>query len=123
VTRVRKIGISQGPRGWSRNWRNNHGSTVYAYDPAESLETPGTIAVFVSEALETGDRGFIAYALGVAARAKGMTELARETGLSRSTLYAAFTKDGNPTLETMLRQLRAFGVALAAKPHTKAQAS
>ena len=93
------------------------GEPVYDYDPAESLDTPEAIAVFVSEAFETGDRSFIAYALGVAARARGMSQLARDTGLSRSALYEAFSEDGNPTLGTMLTLLKHLGVDLSAKPH------
>jgi probable addiction module antidote protein len=92
---------------------------VFDYDPAESLETPEAIAVFVSEALETGDRSFIAYALGVAARAKGMSQLARDTGLSRSALYEAFSEEGNPTLETILTLLKHLGIDLSAKPHVE----
>lgn len=96
---------------------------VYDYDPAESLETPEAIAVFLSEALETGDRGFIAYALGVAARAKGMSKLSREAGLSRSALYDAFSAEGNPTLETMLTLLKHLGVELSARPVGDKEAS
>ena len=54
---------------------------VYDYDPAEALESEESIAVFLADALETGDSAYIAKAMGVVARAKGMTELARETGL------------------------------------------
>ena len=57
--------------------------TFSDFDPAEYLTSPAAIAEFMSDALETGDAGYIAKALGVVARAKGMTELARETGLSR----------------------------------------
>ena len=57
--------------------------TIYDYDPAEALENEESIAVFLADALETGDAAYIAKAMGVVARAKGMTELSRETGLSR----------------------------------------
>ncbi|WP_254902919.1 addiction module antidote protein [Halomonas sp. CSM-2] len=56
---------------------------IYEYDPAAALESEEAIAVFLADALETGDSAYIAKAMGVIARAKGMTELARETGLSR----------------------------------------
>ena len=53
------------------------------YDPANSLDDPEAIAVFMADALETGDAQYIAKAIGVVARAKGMTQVSRETGLSR----------------------------------------
>jgi probable addiction module antidote protein len=95
---------------------------LYDHDPAEVLDTPEGIAAFLTDAFASGDRAFIAHALGVAARARGMTELARETGLSRSNLYDAFNEEGNPTLETMLKLLKALGVDLAAKPHSEVEA-
>jgi probable addiction module antidote protein len=99
------------------------GEKLYDWDPAEGLDTPEAIAVFLSGALETGDSGYIANALGVAARAKGMSDLAQETGLSRSHLYEALSSEGNPTLDTTMRLLKALGVDLEAKAHTEAQAS
>ncbi|OZI67426.1 addiction module antidote protein [Bordetella genomosp. 11] len=56
------------------------------YDPADYLSSDESIAIFMSEALSTNDAGYIAHALGVVARAKGMTQVARETGLSRAHL-------------------------------------
>ena len=89
---------------------------IYDYDPAASLESEEAIAMFLSDALETGDTAYIAKAMGVVARAKGMTELARETGLSREQLYRSFSEQGNPTLKTMLTVTRALGLELAARP-------
>ncbi|OGQ99729.1 MAG: putative addiction module antidote protein, partial [Deltaproteobacteria bacterium RIFOXYD12_FULL_55_16] len=63
---------------------------LYNYDPAAALDSPEAISVFMADALETGDTSYIAKALGVVARAKGMTEIARETGLSREQLYRSF---------------------------------
>ena len=57
-------------------------------------------AVLLTEAFATGDSGHIAKAIGVAARAKGMTDIARQTGLSREQLYRSFSEQGNPTLKT-----------------------
>ncbi|VXC60406.1 conserved hypothetical protein [Pseudomonas sp. 8Z] len=71
--------------------------TFSDFDPADYLTSPAAIAEFMSDALETGDTGYIAKALGVVARAKGMTELARETGLSREQLYRFCSGYGNPT--------------------------
>ncbi len=88
---------------------------TYPYDPAEDLTSKEGIAVFMADALETGDAAYIAKALGVVARAKGMSEIARETGLSREQLYRSFSEDGNPTLKTMLAVMRALGVDMTAK--------
>ncbi|HCE7208925.1 TPA: putative addiction module antidote protein, partial [Pseudomonas aeruginosa] len=62
---------------------------------------------------------YIAKAMGVVARAKGMTELAKETGLAREQLYKSFSERGNPTLKTMLAVMRALGVDLTARPHAQ----
>lgn len=91
--------------------------TFTEFDPAEYLTSPDAIAEFMSDALETGDPGYVANALGVVARAKGMTELARETGLSREQLYRSFSDQGNPTLKTLLAVMKALGVDLSARPH------
>lgn len=90
---------------------------LYNFDPAAALDSPEAISVFMADALETGDTPYIAKALGVVARAKGMTELARETGLSREQLYRSFSERGNPTLKTMLAVMRALGVDMTAKIH------
>lgn len=89
---------------------------IYNYDPAEALDTPEAIAVFMSDALETGDPAYIAKAFGVVARARGMTALAQETGLSREQLYRSFSEQGNPTLRTMLRVMGALGIQITAQP-------
>jgi probable addiction module antidote protein len=57
---------------------------VYGYDPAQALEGPEAIAVFIADALETGDAAYIAEAMGVVSRAKGMAERAKEAGLASS---------------------------------------
>ena len=88
---------------------------TYPYDSAEDLANKEAIAVFMADALETGDAAHIAKALGVVARAKGMSELARETGLSREQLYRSFSERGNPTLKTMLAVMQALGVDMSAK--------
>lgn len=90
---------------------------LYNYDPAAALDSPEAISIFMADALETGDTAYIAKALGVVARAKGMTELARETGLSREQLYRSFSERGNPTLKTMIAVMRAVGVDMTAKIH------
>lgn len=88
---------------------------VYEYDPAQALDGPEAIAVFIADALDTGDAAYIAEAMGVVARAKGMSRLAKETGLAREHLYKSFSKRGNPTLKTMMLVMRALGVDLTAR--------
>ena len=90
---------------------------LYDYDPAVALDNPESIAVFMADAFETGDAAYIAKALGVVARAKGMTEIAGETGLSREQLYRSFSEQGNPTLKTTLTVMRAIGIDMTAKAH------
>ena len=88
-----------------------------AYDPAEDLTTGKAIAIFMSEALATEDAGYIAHALGVVARARGMAQIADETGLSREQLYRSFSESGNPTLKSTLAVMKALGIGLTAKAH------
>lgn len=64
---------------------------IHDYDPAQALDGPEAIAVFLADALDTGDAAYIAKAMGVVARAKGMTALAKETGLAREQLYRSFS--------------------------------
>lgn len=90
------------------------------YDPAEDLTSDEAIAVFMAEAFETGDATYIAHALGVVARAKGMADIAKETGLSREQLYRSFSENGNPTLKTTLAVMKALGIDLTAKAHVAA---
>ena len=90
---------------------------IYDYDPAAALTDPETIALFMADAFETGDAAHIAQALGVVARAKGMTELAKESGLSREQLYRSFSDKGNPTLKPMLAVMRAVGLDLTTRQH------
>jgi len=88
------------------------------YDPAAALVDNEEIAFFMADAFETGDATYIAKALGVVARAKGMAAIAKETGLSREQLYRSFSERGNPTLKTTLAVMRALGIDLMAKPHS-----
>jgi len=85
------------------------------YDPAEDLSSEEAIAIFMDEAFASEDAGYIAHALGVVARAKGMTQIAHETGLSREQLYRSFSANGNPTLKTTLAVMKALGLGLSAK--------
>jgi probable addiction module antidote protein len=87
------------------------------YDPAEDLASDEAIATFMAEAFETNDASYIAHALGVVARAKGMAQIAVQTGLSREQLYRSFSENGNPTLKTTLAVMKAIGLDLTAKIH------
>ncbi len=85
------------------------------YDPAEDLSSDEAISIFMAEAFQTGDAGYIAHALGVVARAKGMAQIAEQTGLSREQLYRSFSENGNPTLKTTLAVMQALGIELTAR--------
>ncbi len=87
------------------------------YDPAEDLTSDKAIATFMAEAFETEDAGYIAHALGVVARSKGMSQIASQTGLSREQLYRSFSENGNPTLKTTIAVMKALGIELTAKVH------
>ncbi len=86
------------------------------YDSAEYLDTPEAIAEYLTEALESDDIGFIMRAIGTVARARGMTQVAREAGVSRENLYRSLSGDTNPEFDTIRRVLTALGVKLQAEP-------
>ncbi|WP_029462096.1 addiction module antidote protein [Serpentinimonas raichei] len=86
------------------------------YDPAEDLASDQAIADFMAAALQTQDPAYISHALGVVARAKGMTQIANQTGLSREQLYRSFSAHGNPTLRSTLAVMKALGIELSARP-------
>jgi probable addiction module antidote protein len=84
------------------------------HDPARYLKTEKGMAAYLEAALQEGDPRGIAMALGNIARAKGMTDLARETGLNRESLYRALSQDGNPEMSTVIKVLKALGLRLHA---------
>lgn len=86
------------------------------FDSANYLGNGAARAAYMTEALATNDPAFIADALGVVARARGMGQVARDTGLSRESLYRALSADGNPELSTLLQVVRALGLQLCATP-------
>lgn len=90
------------------------------YDPAKALINDEEIAFYMADALETGDAAFIANSVGVVARAKGMAQIASQTGLSREQLYRSFSAQGNPTLKTTLAVMKALGLELTVKTPTAA---
>ncbi len=86
------------------------------HDSARYLDTDEAIAEYLSDALESGEPSVVTHALGVVARAKGMTQIARETGLRRESLYKALSAEGHPELGTVMLILKALGVRLTASP-------
>lgn len=82
------------------------------FDPAEHIDTEEDILHYLEAAMEGNDPKHIASALGDIARSKGMTEIARKSGLGRQALYAALSENGNPTLETLTAVLGALGLEL-----------
>ncbi|MXZ59828.1 MAG: putative addiction module antidote protein [Acidobacteria bacterium] len=87
------------------------------YDVAEHLRTPEEMAAYLEACMEEadGDAAFVAKALGDIARAKGMSRVASDAGLSRESLYKALSGERNPTLDTVLRVLGALGLKLRAE--------
>ena len=83
------------------------------FDPARHLKTEEDIFYYLEAAMEGNDAKHIASALGDVARSKGMTDIARKTGLGRQALYTALSADGNPTLETLMTVLTALGLRLS----------
>ena len=88
------------------------------FDIAENLRTPEEMAAYLDAWLESApdDISGITRALGDIARAKGMTQVAKDTGLSRESLYRALSEDGNPSFATVLKVVRALGLRLHALP-------
>lgn len=86
------------------------------WDPLDYLHTPADLAGYLEAAIEDGDPQLIAAVLGDIARAKGMTHIARATGLGRESLYKALSPDGNPEFATVLRVIAALGLKLKAVP-------
>lgn len=88
-----------------------------AYDVAEQLRTPEEMAAYLDAWLTDApdDAAGIARALGDIARAKGMTQVARDSGLSRESLYKALSENGNPSFATVLKVAKALGVRLHAQ--------
>lgn len=90
--------------------------TLRPFDPANYLETEEDILYYLEAAMEGNDPSHIARALGDVARSKGMSEIAKKSGLGRQALYRTLSEDGNPTLETLLGVLDALGLQLTVQP-------
>ena len=86
------------------------------FDPADYLDSDEVIIAYLNEALEDGDPALISAALGDVARARGMSQLARETGVSRDGLYKALSPTGNPSLSTFQSVIAALGLKVVVQP-------
>jgi probable addiction module antidote protein len=95
---------------------------VTRYDVAEHLQTPEDMAAYLDACLEdaNNDASFIAKALGDIARAKGMTNIAKQTGLSRASLYKALSGEVTPSFDTILKVMHALGLSLHAEQQLSA---
>lgn len=87
------------------------------YDVVEYLRTPEEMAAYLEACLEeaNGDAAFVAKALGNIARAKGMSQVARDAGLSRESLYKALSGERSPNFDTILKIVEALGLKLHAE--------
>jgi probable addiction module antidote protein len=91
------------------------------YDVAEHLRTPEEMAAYLEACMEeaNGDAAFVARALGNITRARGMSQVARDAGLSRESLYKALSGDRTPSFDTILKVVGALGLRLHAEPALK----
>jgi hypothetical protein len=94
-----------------------------AYDVSDYLRTPEEMAAYLEACIEEadGDAAFIAKALGDIARAQGMTQVARDAGLSRESLYKALSGERSPSFDTILKVVSALGLKLSASVRQEAE--
>ena len=92
------------------------------WDAADFLDDAEMIADYLEITLEDGDPALIAKALGSIARSKGMTEIAKKTGITREGLYKALSGDGDPKLSTFLGVIKSLGLKITVKPAQEADA-
>jgi probable addiction module antidote protein len=85
------------------------------FDAADYLDDAEAIAIYLEDAFDTGDSAYITHALGTVARAKGMTEVSRKSGLSRESLYKALSAEGNPEFATILKVMSALDLKITAR--------
>jgi probable addiction module antidote protein len=90
--------------------------TFSRYDTADYLKTEEDMAAYLDAVMEDGDPALIAAALGDIARARNMSQLARDTGLTREGLYKALSGEGNPSFATVLKVAQALGLRMTFRP-------
>lgn len=88
---------------------------TFPFDAAKYLDTRESQTELLADALESGDAHYITHALGIVARARGMTGIAKDAGVTREALYKALSEQGDPKLSTLLGVLKAMGMQLTAK--------
>lgn len=93
------------------------------FDTADYLTTEERQVAHIATALETGDADFVRDALGLVARARGMSMIAKKAGLNRESLYKALGETGNPEFGTVMRIVGALGLTLSAQPTTSGRMS
>lgn len=86
------------------------------YESAAHFRDAAAQADLLADAVATADARFIAHAIGVIAKARGMTSIEKRTGMKRQALYRAFSEKGNPTLETLMKVLAALDLRLSIEP-------
>jgi probable addiction module antidote protein len=96
-------------------------TTTTLWDPASHLSTVEDVATYLEAVLQDGDPQLVASALGDIARAKGMSQIARNAGLGRESLYKSLSSSGNPELATVLKVISALGLQLHVSPTDKAK--
>jgi probable addiction module antidote protein len=89
---------------------------VSKFDAADYLKTPVAIAEYLTEAFETNDPAYILTAFDTVARAKGITDISKETGLARESLYKTFRENARPEFETVRKVMLSFGVKWVVEP-------
>lgn len=89
------------------------------WDVAEFLDSEEKVFAYIEAAFEEGDASLVAAALGDIARARGMTKIAQEAGVSRESLYRALSADGNPEFGTIMKVMKAMGLQLSIEPASK----
>jgi probable addiction module antidote protein len=86
------------------------------FDASQYLDSDEAIAAYLNDIIESGDAGLLASALGDVARARGMTQIANDTGLAREALYKALRPDAQPRFDTIARVCKAIGLRLVVQP-------
>lgn len=86
------------------------------FDVAEHLDAPDTIAMYLNEIIQDGDSALLAAALGNIARAQGMTEMAKRSGIGREALYKALRPGAAPRFDTIFKVLQSLGIDIVARP-------
>ena len=90
--------------------------TATEFDPAEYLDSEEVISEYINAALEDGDPAIISAALGDVERARGMSQLSNETGVTRDGLYKALSPTGNPSFSTVQKVITALGLKVVVQP-------